>query len=183
MQYSPSIFVQLCSSSSPHRESCGNRESRFTGSQLDECLSHLAWQGRPPNAAERHFRHQQPRLRDSKPVKVRAGGSLQANVLSNPLPAFPPLRSPSPGLLLCSRYSAPFAPDCLRRRTAPCSESAIMPAIDGERLVTFEEGEEESEYGYVRKVWSPICQSPLPRGIFIRGYISWLWNLVRYTVF
>jgi len=27
-----------------------------------------------------------------------------------------------------------------------------MPAINGERLVTFEEGEEESEYGYVRKV-------------------------------
>ena len=30
---------------------------------------------------------------------------------------------------------------------------ATMPAVNGERLVTFEEGEEESEYGYVRKVW------------------------------
>lgn len=27
-----------------------------------------------------------------------------------------------------------------------------MPALHGERLFTFEEGEQESEYGYVRKV-------------------------------
>jgi hypothetical protein len=27
-----------------------------------------------------------------------------------------------------------------------------MPAIDGHRLVTFEDDERESEYGYVRKV-------------------------------
>jgi hypothetical protein len=27
-----------------------------------------------------------------------------------------------------------------------------MPAIDGQRLVTFEDDERESEYGYVRKV-------------------------------
>jgi V-type H+-transporting ATPase subunit A len=31
-----------------------------------------------------------------------------------------------------------------------------MPAINGERLVTFEEGEEESEYGYIRKVSGPV---------------------------
>jgi hypothetical protein len=30
--------------------------------------------------------------------------------------------------------------------------TGIMPAIDGHRMFTFEDGERESEYGYVRKV-------------------------------
>jgi hypothetical protein len=37
-----------------------------------------------------------------------------------------------------------------------------MPAINGERLVTFEEGEEESEYGYIRKVTFLAVRRVLP---------------------
>ncbi len=36
--------------------------------------------------------------------------------------------------------------------------TGIMPAIDGHRMFTFEDGERESEYGYVRKV--SMCVDP-----------------------